>query len=88
MPLCCCALVGTKACENCKNTTGQMGYPNPTKNERVSTGWECPKCGAVYSPSMMFCTNCQGVKKLHDKSKSLTVKEQCDVLDDIRAGKK
>lgn len=23
-------------------------------------GWECPKCGAVYSPSTPMCFNCTG----------------------------
>ncbi len=24
------------------------------------TGWECPKCGACYSPSVARCMNCTG----------------------------
>ena len=24
----------------------------------VQQGWECPKCGRVYSPSMVMCTYC------------------------------
>ena len=26
----------------------------------VEKGWECPKCGAVMSPSTMCCVNCRG----------------------------
>lgn len=25
-------------------------------------GWQCPVCGAVYSPTTMFCMNCTGWK--------------------------
>lgn len=25
-----------------------------------SMGWECPKCGAVYSPTKSSCNNCLG----------------------------
>lgn len=24
-------------------------------------GWECPKCGAVMSPTTSICANCRGV---------------------------
>ena len=24
-----------------------------------SLGWECPKCGAVYSPTWGYCINCK-----------------------------
>lgn len=26
----------------------------------VEKGWECPKCGAVMSPSTSCCVNCRG----------------------------
>lgn len=26
----------------------------------VRQGWQCPICGAVYSPLMMACVNCTG----------------------------
>lgn len=27
----------------------------------LQQGWECPKCGAVMSPSTSVCVNCRGV---------------------------
>lgn len=27
----------------------------------LEKGWECPKCGAVMSPSTSVCVNCRGV---------------------------
>lgn len=26
-------------------------------------GWECPKCGAVMSPTTSVCVNCRGVSE-------------------------
>ena len=26
----------------------------------ISQGWECPKCGAVMSPTTSVCVNCNG----------------------------
>ena len=28
----------------------------------VQQGWQCPVCGAVYSPMTMACMNCTGLK--------------------------
>lgn len=27
-------------------------------------GWECPKCGAVMSPTTSVCVNCRGITKV------------------------
>lgn len=24
----------------------------------INRGWECPKCGRVYAPAMLYCTYC------------------------------
>jgi len=26
----------------------------------MTTGWRCPSCGHVYSPSVLTCWNCPG----------------------------
>jgi uncharacterized OB-fold protein len=31
-----------------------MSYPNQT----IQQGWECPKCGRIYSPTTPMCSNC------------------------------
>ena len=30
-------------------------------NTFFEKGWECPKCGAVMSPTTSVCVNCRGV---------------------------
>ena len=30
-------------------------------NDFFEKGWECPKCGAVMSPTTSVCVNCRGV---------------------------
>ena len=27
-------------------------------------GWECPKCGAVMSPTTSVCVNCRGITEI------------------------
>lgn len=27
-------------------------------SQPIAQGWECPKCGRVYSPSMVMCSYC------------------------------
>ena len=34
----------------------------------VPQGWQCPVCGAVYSPSTPMCYNCNGNKKSYTVS--------------------
>lgn len=29
-------------------------------NRFIPQGWECPKCGAVMSPTTSVCVNCNG----------------------------
>lgn len=29
----------------------------------VQKGWECPKCGAILSPTSVFCPFCASIKK-------------------------
>lgn len=29
-------------------------------NKFIPQGWECPKCGAVMSPTTSVCVNCNG----------------------------
>ena len=31
-----------------------------TKINLLAQGWECPKCGAVMSPTTSCCVNCRG----------------------------
>jgi uncharacterized OB-fold protein len=31
-----------------------MSYPNQT----IQQGWECPKCGRIYSPTTPMCSHC------------------------------
>lgn len=31
-----------------------------TKINLLAQGWECPKCGAVMSPTTSCCVNCKG----------------------------
>jgi uncharacterized OB-fold protein len=31
-----------------------MSYPNQT----IQQGWECPKCGRIYSPTTPMCLHC------------------------------
>jgi hypothetical protein len=31
-----------------------MSYPKPT----IQQGWECPKCGRIYSPTTPMCSHC------------------------------
>lgn len=33
-------------------------------------GWECPKCGAVMSPSTPYCRNCAGITQTTTSSSS------------------
>lgn len=33
----------------------------PASNYGGTTGWICPKCGGVYSPTMTYCPNCNGI---------------------------
>ena len=48
-------------CEKCyHNQYVSAGYYNPT----YQTGWVCPKCGSVMSPSQSFCVNCTPPKEL------------------------
>ena len=40
------------------------GKEDKMVNEKINflqQGWECPKCGAVMSPSTSVCINCRGV---------------------------
>ena len=30
----------------------------------IDKGWECPKCGAVMSPTTDCCVNCRGVTEI------------------------
>ena len=29
----------------------------------IEKGWECPKCGAVMSPTTECCVNCKGISE-------------------------
>ena len=33
-------------------------------------GWECPKCGAVMSPTTSVCVNCRGFAEVSISTKS------------------
>lgn len=39
-------------------------------------GWECPKCGAVWAPSIALCLNCTGKKDKSKKDKPKKLKRQ------------
>lgn len=45
-------------CHN--NSTTFTGWPAncPPSPNFYATGWVCPKCGRVYSPSAMMCSFC------------------------------
>lgn len=36
-------------------------------------GWECPKCGAVMSPTTSVCVNCRGCTEINIKTNIVTV---------------
>lgn len=43
----------------------------------MAKGWECPKCGAVMSPTTKCCVNCKGGYEITiDSNFSLAIAEQ------------
>lgn len=34
------------------------------KTDLLAKGWECPKCGAVMSPTTSACINCRGITEI------------------------
>ena len=38
-------------------------------------GWECPKCGRVYSPNTSMCFSCGGIKTTASKIKDTSWKD-------------
>lgn len=38
----------------------------------LERGWECPKCGAVMSPTTSVCVNCRGFIKISVKTNAET----------------
>lgn len=36
----------------------------PVVSAPIAQGWECPKCGRIYSPSMVMCSYCVPAKPL------------------------
>lgn len=57
-------------CEECSNSSSGRCYNHQLRNTVVypplpeitltAKGWECPKCGRVYSPSTAMCYFCPG----------------------------
>lgn len=45
-------------------------------------GWQCPVCGAVYSPTTMFCMNCTGWK-VSNNTESIKRKKWESIVDKI-----
>ena len=41
---------------------GEVGMSNWENVSFASQGWQCPICGAIYSPMTMACMNCTGWK--------------------------
>lgn len=38
------------------------GIIPPYRGPQPTTGWICPKCGAVMAPTQPYCVNCTEVK--------------------------
>lgn len=47
----------------------------------LQQGWECPKCGAVMSPTTSVCVNCKGHTEISVNTSGYTTK-----LEDQRIG--
>lgn len=61
MRVCNCVGYLTNPGGRCCMDLNQPSYPfthTPTPM-RTLYGWACPKCGAVYAPSVAVCWNCQ-----------------------------
>lgn len=61
----------TLTCKNCGHqqyeiiaTTYTNSNIETCKTMPYQTGWVCPKCGSVMSPSQSFCVNCTPPKEL------------------------
>jgi len=50
-----------------KGIYGPYPYP-PDKSGYWATGWACPKCGSVYSPSVWQCWQCSPPPKVSSGS--------------------
>lgn len=42
----------------------------------LNKGWECPKCGAVMSPTTSVCVNCRGFSEVTINTKGVAVLEK------------
>jgi len=62
--ICGCSLAGTAACRRCSAYIEYLGeYENsahiyPTITITPKSGWQCPKCGRVWSPDVICCPVC------------------------------
>ena len=44
----------------------------------LEKGWECPKCGAVMSPTTSVCVNCRGVAEKSVSTNYISTKDNDD----------
>jgi hypothetical protein len=54
----CRTFVPNGVVHSCAITPYPNWPPQPALTVPPRMGWECPKCGGVYAPSMPMCTRC------------------------------
>ena len=66
-----------------KNIWEELNVGENNMNNEVNwmqQGWECPKCGAVMSPTTSCCINCRGNNSFQS---SLNSQAKCDECEDL-----
>jgi hypothetical protein len=49
-----------------------VGYADFSEIYTPTKGWECPKCGNVYSPTWFFCFKCNKIEVTNDNKVKTT----------------
>ena len=44
-------------------------------------GWECPKCGSILSPSMLWCPFCSGKKEVTYTTTTTSTEDKYDPIE-------